>query len=334
MNALRLLSIFLLSFAPLVAQQPDTPQEAGKKRLFAAVYLVRGSVSGGNVGSYGVFVRQDTGWQKLTKSNVISSAVGYTRNGTSLRYYLAAGNGIHLSTDGGAFWKIMTSWKITEVTDIVPDPEDPMVVYASSAYGVYKSTDGALTWSKHNEGMKKWYVRRVRFDVRDHSTLYAVCEDDLYRSTDGGVTWKPLGVHSYQPVGFVQDPKDPAALFVGVEDGGIHRSLDGGKTWVECTLLPDQSMYNLAFSADGKDLYAGGFRTGLWRSTDRGDSWERVWSDDQVEAVYSLLVDPSDPSHVVIGTNGWGVFESHDRCATWKQAGLYGGQIKDLKLMP
>ena len=167
----------------------------GGKRIFAAVLLHRGTAVGKNAGSFGVFVRSgDTTWTKVTLSNIISFGLGYYGRGSTQRHYLAAGNGVHRSTDGGRTWRVLTSWRTEEILCVVPDPEDSALIYAATPFGVFKTTDDGATWVKKGNGFKKWYIQRIIMDRADRSVLFAASEDDLYRSTDAGEHWKPMHV--------------------------------------------------------------------------------------------------------------------------------------------
>ena len=64
--------------------------------------------------------------------------------------------------------------------------------------------------------------------------------------------------------------------------------------------------------------YAGG--AGLIRTTDSGDSWAAI-GDAIPVSIRSIVVDPSDASVIVVGTDGGGVFKSIDAGATWRQVG-------------
>lgn len=310
--------------------------EGVSRRLFAAVFLVRGSVAGGNVGSYGVLVRngEDTTWTKLTKSNVISFGLGYFENESLRRHYLAAGNGLHRSTDGGKTWRILTSWTTEEILCVVPDPVDSAVIYVGTPLGVFKTGDDGNTWVRMMKGLKKWFIQRIIMDSRDRRTLYAASEDDLYKTTDAGEHWVAMDAGATSPLALMQNPDRPAEFVAGFDDGGIRYTVDDGRTWKASRDLAHASIYALRASTDGKDLYAGGWQTGLWRSENGGATWSHVWSDPACEAVYSIHVDPADPGHLLVGSAGAGVFESHDRGVSWKHAGLSGAQVKQIESYP
>ncbi len=305
------------------------------RRTFAAVLLNRGTAVGKNAGSYGVYVRSgDTTWTKVTLSNIISFGLGYYEHGSTQRYYLAGGNGVHRSTDRGRTWRLLTSWRTEEILCVVPDPVDSAVIYAATPFGVFKTTDDGATWVKKANGFKKWFIQRIIMDRTNHSMLYAASDDDLYRSADAGEHWTRLHVGGPEILALVQHPGRPETILAGQEDVGIKYSTDRGVNWRPAHIPFPTSIYTFGASSDGRDLYAAGWRSGLWRSVDGGASWFQVWRAEGIEAIYSIFVDPVDPSHLMAGTVGSGVYESLDRGRTWRWAGLSGAQVKQIELYP
>lgn len=317
-----------------VAQSHDTT--AGQpKRVFAVVFLYRGSVVGNNAGAGGLYVRTgDTTWAKLTRSNVYSFGVGYHGGASTPRHYLAGGNGVHRSTDGGQSWRILTTWRTEEILGVVPDPVDSAVIYAATPLGVFKSSDDGATWVKKMNGFKKWFIQRIIMDRDDRNVLYAASEDDLYRTTDGGEHWTPLRVGAPEILSVLQHPARPEVMVVGLEDRAIRYSIDRGRTWKAASVPSKTTIYCLGASADGRDLYAGGWESGLWRSEDHGATWSPVWKAEGIEAIYWIFVHPDDASHLLVATAGAGIWESRDRGLTWRQAGLNGAQVKQIELYP
>lgn len=303
-------------------------------RMFAAVLLIRGSVSGGNIGSYGVYVRDegDTTWKKITRSNVISFGLGYFERGQTHRYYLAGGNGLHRSTDEGKTWRVLTTWTTEEILGVVPDPVDSALIYVATPFGVFKTTDDGTSWHRKMTGFNKWFIQRLIMDPRDRRTLYAASEDGIYKTIDGGDHWRTLYASKTQALALFQHPAMPDYFVAGFEDGGVLYSSNSGATWQPASGMINSTVYTFSSSADGNDLYTAGWKTGLWRSNDRGVTWSRVWADSSIEAIYSIFVDPRNAQHLMVGSVGNGVYESHDRGATWKYAGLAGGQIKQIEL--
>jgi photosystem II stability/assembly factor-like uncharacterized protein len=103
--------------------------------------------------------------------------------------YIAAGNGVHKSTDGGATWKVTTGWNITEVLSVSPDPRDPNRVYIATPYGVFRSTDGCATWKDCSRGLNSRFVSQVLASPLNNKEVYCVTEDGAYVSSDGAERW-------------------------------------------------------------------------------------------------------------------------------------------------
>jgi photosystem II stability/assembly factor-like uncharacterized protein len=306
-------------------------------RMFATVLLVRGSVVGNSTGGFGLYVRSaggDTSWTKITKGNIISFGIGYFDNGRTRRHYLAGGNGLHRSTDGGMTWKIITSWRTEEILGVVPDPVDSALIYVATPFGVFKTTDDGLTWNRKMNGITPWYIQRITMDPRSRSTLYAAGETDLFRTTDGGESWRAMGSGCRNILALLQHPVRHDVILIAGEESGIRRTTDGGATWSAARGLEGTSVYTFRASADGRSLYAAGWKTGVWRSTDDGASWEQLWTGPDAEAVYSLFVDPANPAHLMVGSVAKGLFESLDGGAHWKYAGLNGAQVKQIEIYP
>jgi photosystem II stability/assembly factor-like uncharacterized protein len=311
-------------------------QKRDQPGYYAAVFLNREHVSVGASSNIGLFKREvgDTGWRNVYHPNLFAFSIGFWQRGSVSRYYIAGGNGLHRSTDGGESWRVLTSWQTEEILSVALDPIDSSVLYVATPFGVFRSTDGGNRWEKKIQGMKKWFVQRVIIDWKDRRTLYAAAEDDLYRSRDAGEEWVALGVDVPGILTVLQHPVDPSVLIVGTENDGVRVSDDGGKTWKAGRGLPQTAFYALRSSPDGHALYAGGYKTGLWKSRDAGVTWSLVWAAPEVEAIFSIFVHPEDSQHLIVGTSGQGVYESLDGGRSWKSAGLNGAHVKQIELYP
>jgi photosystem II stability/assembly factor-like uncharacterized protein/tetratricopeptide (TPR) repeat protein len=114
-----------------------------------------------------------------------------------------------LSTNGGRNWQLRR-WGIEhpslslKISSLAIDPRDPRILYAGTGFrsnlnghGVYKSTDGGLSWKSINNGLPVddmplggYYVQAIAIDPNDSQTIYAAGFGGLYKSTDGGQLWK------------------------------------------------------------------------------------------------------------------------------------------------
>ena len=84
---------------------------------------------------------------------------------------------------------------------------------------------------------------------------------------------------------------------------------------------------------DPNTWYLGSASGGLWKSTDNGATFQPIFDNQDVAAIGSIAIAPTDPNTVWVGTGepwvirysdvmGDGVYVSHDAGATWKHMGL------------
>ena len=108
-------------------------------------------------------------------------------------------------------------------------PVDPVLFASVASRGVYRSSDGAKTWTAAGlEG------HRVTDLYWLGPSLFAVAERGLFRSQDLGRTWSDLthGLTGVVPtrVMFPLAPESGATIFLAARNG-IYRSEDGGNNW-------------------------------------------------------------------------------------------------------
>lgn len=128
----------------------------------------------------------------------------------------------------------------------------------------------------------------------------------IYRSQDNGETWQEIPAPGY-PEGAEIKPGQPAnltyvwliepggvdqpnRLYVGTEPGGLFQSDDGG-----------ESFYLVE---------------SLWNHPSRQEHWFGGGRD--FPGLCSIIVDPRDSQHVVVGVSVGGVFETIDGGQTWQ----------------
>ena len=242
--------------------------------------------------------------------------------------------GVGISRDGGRTWSPVKSLPVGAVTHVLVDPRSPIksrTVYASVfGRGVYKSTDGGVTWTVKNTGLGGRQPFAWRIVLSSPGQLYVVVarrsEDGsigdenagaLYTSADGGEHWTrltlPNGTNG--PTGLLIDPKDPTRMYLsawgrvhadGDTGGGIFLTTDGGKSW-RSTFAKGQHVYDITLDPRTGTLYACGFDQAAWRSDDRGQNWTRIrgfnfkWG-------HRVIPDPATPDRVYITTFGGGVW--------------------------
>jgi photosystem II stability/assembly factor-like uncharacterized protein len=192
-------------------------------------------------------------------------------------------------------------------------PGDPTTYYfGATGGGVWKSTDGAMTWSSVFDKEGTSAIGSLAVAASNHNVLYVgtgeACirgnishGDGVYKSLDGGKTWKNVGLKDSRAVGkVIINPTNPDIAFVAAlghpygpnSERGIFRTTDGGKTWEKVLYKDDNTggidvafdphNPNILFGAlwqarrTSWSLDDGGPGSGLYRSNDGGSTWKRL----------------------------------------------------------
>jgi photosystem II stability/assembly factor-like uncharacterized protein len=273
---------------------------------------------------------------------VTAIAVPTSREPRPKTFYVgAAGGGVWKTSNGGVTWQSVSSGLGSEtVGDLAVAPSDSNIVWVGTGEknslrsqfwgdGVYKSTDGAKSWTKMGLADSR-SIGRIVIHPTGPDTVYVAAlghlwganpERGVYKTTDGGKTWNRV-LFVNDTTGFVDlemDPSDPNTLYAaawhrlrwggshmeGVGAGsGLYKTTDGGKTW---TRLTDPAKKN-GLPAD---------RLGRIGIAISPQNPKLVFAMIQVDRG---IVDPAQ------GRFG-GVFRSSDAGATWTQ-------VNDLQAIP
>ena len=230
---------------------------------------------------------------------------------TAATVYTGTDNGVYKSTDGGVTSAVV-GLKFNDVWALVIGPTSPTTLYACRTSGVYKSSDAGSTWIATSLTGSPGSLTVLAVDPQTPTTVYAG-GSGLYRSTDAGVTWTPAsagladGVYS-----LAIDPSRPATLYAGTYLG-VYKSTDSGGSWTQ-TSLKWLDVNALAVDpAATATVYAGTEEGGgVFRSTNSGATWTAVNKGLPRTTVSELVISPTVPSTVYVGTTTAGVWQSSD----------------------
>ena len=262
---------------------------------------------------------------------------------------------------GETEWQILSQGlpERAEIRAILVHPDNPQLLYVGTQHGPYRSTDGGAHWEGldfPDTGMAVW---SLLFRPDNPQVVYCgTAPAAIYRSENGGDSWKRLTLA--QPAGMVEmgfpcriigmaaDPNDPAAVYAGLEVGGVIRSTDGGDTWQDCTsallqfaeqdYLKSRILSNtdaegmmdthaLVLSAAQPGSVFLATRMGLFHGTDQGQSWAdmEIWRSSPLAYARDIQVAPSDPQTLyaalspgALSLNG-SVYRSPDLGQTWRR---------------
>jgi len=224
-------------------------------------------------------------------------------------------------------------------------PGDPTTYYfGATGGGVWKSTDGAMTWSSVFDKAGTSSIGSIAVANSNHSVVYVgtgeACirgnishGDGVYKTLDGGKTWKNVGLRDSRAIGkVIINPTNPDIVFVAAlghpygpnTERGIFRTMDGGKTW-EKVLYKDENTGgidvaydphnpNILFAAlwqarrTSWSLESGGPGSGLYRSNDGGTTWKHIEE-------HGLPKGPYGKIGVAVGANSdrvYALIEAHN----------------------
>ena len=131
-------------------------------------------------------------------------------------------------------------------------PGDPTTYYfGSTGGGVWKSIDGANTWSPIFDKDGAPAIGSIAVSVSDPNIVYVgtgeACMrgnishgDGVWKSVDAGKSWKNVGLKDSRAIGrVIVNPRNPDIVFVAAlghpygpnTERGVFRTTDGGKTW-------------------------------------------------------------------------------------------------------
>jgi photosystem II stability/assembly factor-like uncharacterized protein len=292
--------------------------EKGKEKI---IWVGTGEGNGRNSSSWGhgVYRSTDSGknWTHcgLENTHDIPRLVVDPRN-PDVCYIAALGHlwghnperGVYKTTDGGKTWdKVLFIDDKTGCCDIAIDPKNPETLYAAmyarlrtphsfvsggEKGGLFKSTDGGKSWKQLKTGLPK-NTGRIGLDIfaGDTQKLIAVIE-----ATDGGSN-------------SIRDDR--------MRGGGVFRSDDGGATWRRCSHRSPRAFYFSKIKFDPTNdqrIYMLGWTTEV--SDDGGETFRGGWGDILHADHHAILVNPSDSSHIIVGTDG-GAYLTFDKGDNW-----------------
>jgi len=186
---------------------------------------------------------------------------------------------------------------------LIMDPTDSDKMYATSNVGIYRTTDGWVTYTNVQSGNFK----DIEFKPGDPEVIYATSYDNagnasVYRSTNGGTVFSESisGMDIEGNVNRIELAVSPAnsnyvyAIASDASNDGFYafyRSTNSGNSWTlmfgttaNVNLLGwtttgqdlgGQGWYDLALAVSPTDIntiYAGGIN--IWKSDDGGNNWE------------------------------------------------------------
>ena len=279
------------------------------------------------------------------------------------------GNTVFCGSVGGGLWRTTNIFSSSpnwtpvndfmqnlSITGIAQDPNALNTMYASTGepyggvssirgLGVFKSTDGGVTWSQLAATNGVDFRQCARLMVASNSDVYVASTRGIFRSTDGGTSFtKVLSSSSAGASSNIGHDVEEAAngdIYASL-DKSLHKSTDNGNTWtplnfgyntdrIEIACAPSDSDVVYILTEDNQVV------DGIAVSTDGGNNWNNLPEPDdddngiptsdfsRGQAWYDLCiaVDPNDANDVYVG--GINLFKSTNGGNNWNQISHWFG---------
>ncbi|MEM1120232.1 MAG: glycosyl hydrolase [Bacteroidota bacterium] len=259
------------------------------------------------------------------------------------------GDGVYKSTDAGKTWTNIGLEKSRHIAAIRVHPNNPDEVFVAvqgavhgptKERGIYKSTDGGVTWKKVLYVNEDTGAADLSMDVNNPRILYAGMWEHrrfpwtvksggegsgIYKSVDGGENWEELSKGLPAEMGKVAVDVSPAnsnVVYANIEShpekGGVFRSDDAGKSWKHVCkdrVTIARSWYYIEIFADPVNedvVYV--LNAPVLKSTDGGKSFKRipVAHTDQ----HDLWINADNPKNLIVANDG-GAIISFNGGKTW-----------------
>lgn len=326
----------LLFLPTLLASAAPAP--AGHD-LYVTAAVNNGYVIGSKIVTMnGLFRRTGPGeWQHLGYNDTSIRSVAIDPRDACV-IYTAANNGCWRSLDGGATWRITTSWDMTEPLQVTVDPGAPDHVYLALPDGIGVSHDRAQTWHRGETGLpaRGKYTQVIQVDRTHAGRVLAGCESGIYLTDDGAKTWRRVLPTDTTVDDLQQSPHDPQAWLAVTQSNGAWASQDGGRSWQPLADVPGgEPLYCVAFDpTNPQRLAIGGWAHGVLTSEDGGKTWvSRNAGLPERHRVKRLAVEPVS-GRLYAGVSGEALFVSDDFGRTWKSDSLERSDITTFYFRP
>ncbi len=274
----------------------------------------------------------NSAWTPVGPNTLPGNETGYMQNGIgrinciafhptnpSTYFVGVAQGGVWKTTNNGVSWTPLTdNLPIDRISDISIDPNNPNTMYISVCdfeyidvalnldgrkrhthygLGVYKTTDGGLTWNPTGLTFQLTngdasLIRKILVNPANSNQVVACGVSGMYTSANGGATW----THSLDSLfwDLVQDPTNPSTLYAttgwlqyqNIGSVGIYKSIDFGNTWtmlntgiastgviqrIKLAIAPSDHNYIYAMTVGMDEGSAG-----IYKSANAGLTWTYI----------------------------------------------------------
>lgn len=255
------------------------------------------------------------------------------------------GEGILISEDGGANWSNSNNNLTNLFVGGMDSPEgnDELIITGTGNNvtsqnrvwgGIYKSTDGGMTWEEKlglNKGDQvEDQFTAIQFSLSNPDVVYAANGSSIYRSNDAGENWTkqtpgnsswgPPGIIAGVPIEMTIDGENEDVVFINNYGGGVFKSEDAGVNWVSLgNGYTGAQIHAVSISQQDHSKVASIARSGPFLSHDRGEEWNGIaFGEADFPEWYDIALNPDKDSEILLSDEhqGW-ILKSTDDGKNW-----------------
>lgn len=221
--------------------------------------------------------------------------------------------------------------------------EWPFNVDAVAGDGIFKSTNGGVTWTQLSSttGTNFDYCSKILCDATGN--VYVSTRSGVYRSTDGGTTWTTITPTGLSTARFSDmELSNTGRLHVSAGQFSTcgYRYTDNPSTVTSATWTSPAAGYpasavRIELGCSGNTLYAlpsdNSYQVPtIYKSTDGGANWAATtgqptagWASQQAWYALAVDIDPANSNNVIVG--GLEAYKTTDGGATWTRISRWVG---------
>ena len=266
------------------------------------------------------------------------------------RNSVSVGDGLYKSNDGGNNWEKIGFDKSERIANIIVNPTNSKEIIVgvlgalwsdSEERGVYKTTDGGVTWKKILYVNQSTGCADLAINPKDPNIIYASMwefrrtgwsfnsggnNSALYKSIDGGENWEKI--HNGFPEGklgrlaIAVANSNPEVIYTVIEaekneKKGLYKSTDAGASWKQMNNdfgITVRPFYFSRIAVDPKDeniIIKGGLSGSI--SKDGGKTFKGLGF--MHSDIHDVIFDINNSDILYVGTDG-GVYRSWNKGTT------------------